>query len=270
MILIKILKNFLLKSMEDIRISKKLSYLLRHGAEKEGLIIRKDGYCKVLDILKYVGISLNKLKEIVSENSKQRFSLIDESGVYWIRANQGHSVNVKVEMVEIKDAKEIPIEIHGTNLKAWSLIAKKGLSCMSRQHIHFASGMFGDSGVISGMRKNCDVFIYINTVKAMNDGIVFYKSSNGVILTSGKNGILSNIYFEKVTNLQGIVIYKDIPQISKEEQYEKKIRNLERKINEIKILKEKRDNGITLELNQITKISQESKLLKELKELNIN
>lgn len=256
--------------MEDIRISKKLSYLLRHGAEKEGLIMRKDGYCKVTDILKYLGISLNKLKEIVSENSKQRFSLIDESGVYWIRANQGHSnkVDVKIEMLEIKDPKEIPIVIHGTNLKAWSLIAKKGLSCMSRQHIHFASGMFGDSGVISGMRKNCDVFIYINTVKAMNDGIVFYKSSNGVILTSGKDNILSNIYFEKVTNTQGIVIYK--PQISKQEQDEKKIKNLERKINEIKILKEKRDNGITLELNQIIKISQELELLKELKELNVN
>lgn len=261
----------LLKSMEDIKISKKLSYLLRHGAEKEGIIMRKDGYCKVSDILKHVkSIDLNKLKEIVSENSKQRFSLVDESGVYWIRANQGHSnkVDVKIEMLEIKDPKEIPIVIHGTNLKAWSLIAKKGLSCMSRQHIHFASGMFGDSGVISGMRKNCDVFIYINTVKAMNDGIVFYKSSNGVILTSGKDNILSNIYFEKVTNTQGIEIYK--PQISKQEQDEKKIKNLERKINEIKILKEKRDNGITLELNQIIKISQELELLKELKELNVN
>ena len=112
--------------------------------------------------------------------------------------------------------------------------------------------MFGETGVISEMRKNCEIFIYINIVKAMNDGIVFYKSSNGVILTSGKNCILSNIYFKKVTNTQGIEIYK--PQISKEEQYEKRIRVLESKINEINNLKKKQNNGITLELNQITKI----------------
>ena len=118
----------LLKSMDTIKISKTLSYLLRHGAEKEGIIIRKDGYCKVSDILKYVGISLNKLKEIVSE-----------SGVFWIRANQGDSnkLDVKVEMVEIKDSKEIPIVIHGTNLKAWSLIVKEGLSCIKiAKNIH--------------------------------------------------------------------------------------------------------------------------------------
>jgi 2'-phosphotransferase len=242
--------------MDTIKISKTLSYLLRHGAKKEGIIIRKDGYCKVSDILKYVNnqginLSINIIKQIVSENSKQRFSLINESGVYWIRANQGHSnsMNVTVEMIEIKDCKEIPIVIHGTNLKAWSLIVKEGLSCMSRQHIHFASGMFGETDVISGMRKNCDIFIYINTVKAMNDGIVFYKSSNGVILTSGKNRILSNIYFKKVTNTLGIEIYK--PQISKQEQDENKIKNLERKINQIQELKEKQNNGITLELNQI-------------------
>lgn len=35
----------------DIRISKSLSWLLRHGAEKAGLNIREDGYAKVSDVV---------------------------------------------------------------------------------------------------------------------------------------------------------------------------------------------------------------------------
>jgi len=35
----------------DIRVSKSLSWLLRHGAEKAGLNIRQDGYAKVSDVV---------------------------------------------------------------------------------------------------------------------------------------------------------------------------------------------------------------------------
>lgn len=54
---------------------------------------------------------------------------------------------------------------------------------MSRNHIHFAPGLPQEDGVISGMRKSCDVYIYIDMVQAIKDGIDFYISSNNVILT---------------------------------------------------------------------------------------
>jgi 2'-phosphotransferase len=38
---------------------------------------------------------------------------------------------------------------------------------MDRNHIHLAIGRYGDANVISGMRSSCDVFIYINVIKAM-------------------------------------------------------------------------------------------------------
>mmetsp|Transcript_7454 Transcript_7454/g.13012 ORF Transcript_7454/g.13012 Transcript_7454/m.13012 type:complete len:117 (-) Transcript_7454:102-452(-) len=56
---------------------------------------------------------------------------------------------------------------------------------MKRNHIHFAPGLPGNGGVISGMRKSCDVHIYINGSLCAQDGIQFYKSDNGVILTPG-------------------------------------------------------------------------------------
>lgn len=55
------------------------------------------------------------LNRMVQTNDKQRFSLKDENGVYFIRANQGHSMkSVEVEMVEIKNANDFPVVVHGT------------------------------------------------------------------------------------------------------------------------------------------------------------
>ena len=48
-------------------------------------------------------------------------------------------------------AKEIPIVVHGTYNKSWSIIKNDGLSKMGRNHIHFASGRFDDKTVISGI-----------------------------------------------------------------------------------------------------------------------
>jgi 2'-phosphotransferase len=71
---------------------------------------------------------------------------------------------------------------------------------MKRNHIHFAKGLPGDSGVISGMRQNAEVRIYIDVAKAMNAGYEFFESSNGVILCPGdENGTLPSKFFNKVT-----------------------------------------------------------------------
>lgn len=36
----------------DVKASKGLAYILRHGAEKEGLHIRSDGYIKLADVVR--------------------------------------------------------------------------------------------------------------------------------------------------------------------------------------------------------------------------
>ena len=45
---------------------------------------------------------------------------------------------------------------------------------MDRHHIHLATGIFGDDKVISGMRKSCDVLIYIDVVKAIGGKSLLY------------------------------------------------------------------------------------------------
>lgn len=73
---------------------------------------------------------------------------------------------------------------------------------MKRQHIHLATGIPGDNTVISGMRHDAQVHIFIALDKALAGGVKFYESENGVVLTAGNDtGFLEPQYFSKVFNV---------------------------------------------------------------------
>jgi 2'-phosphotransferase len=183
--------------------SRFLSYVLRHGAQNHHLNIDEEGYIKVNDILqlgKMKSKTLPEIQKIVKNCPKQRFKLKEENGVWYICANQGHSIkNVKGTLKPITDPNLYNTVVHGTYNESYAKIEKSGgLSKMERNHIHFAKGLPGEDGVISGMRKTAEVYIYIDMEKAIKDGIKFYESDNGVILSEGINGIIPLKYFKKV------------------------------------------------------------------------
>lgn len=91
------------------------------------------------------------------------------------------------------------IHIRKKNFCSWNSIKKMGLSKMRRQHIHFAIGEPGAQEVISGMRKSCEIMIFIDLKSALDDGIKFYLSENKVVLSSGINGIIPPKYFKVET-----------------------------------------------------------------------
>ncbi|KAI0305988.1 KptA family-domain-containing protein [Multifurca ochricompacta] len=169
------------KDSPDIRLSKTLSWILRHGAKSEGLYMRSDGYVRVTDLLasprlsSHTSLDLTALQRIVKNDTKNRFMLLkgpDETAqmageIWWIRANQGHSLKVhgvrkqgwnhtdcptqalQLDLKPILSAADISMAVHGTNRKAWESISSEGLSRMTRTHIHLAQGVPGE-GVISG------------------------------------------------------------------------------------------------------------------------
>lgn len=154
---------------------------------------------------KFKNVTLEQIQHVVDTNDKKRFELKEENGTYYIRASQGHSlktVETKDLLVPITEALSTPV-IHGTNKQAWLSIQKQGLSKMNRNHIHFAIGLPNDPKVKSGIRKSSHVFIYIDVEKARKDGIEFYRSTNDVILSSGLDGVIAPIYFEKVMDKEG-------------------------------------------------------------------
>ncbi|KAG7329352.1 hypothetical protein KOW79_007526 [Hemibagrus wyckioides] len=194
----------------DVRLSKSLSYALRHGAAKMGLKMGSDGFVFVDELLthgQFSSFSLEDVERVVSTNEKQRFKLQDhpENGRLQIRANQGHTVQVEdLELTAVVlGAPDCPQEaVHGSYMKHWPSIRSRGLSRMSRTHIHLAPGLPGEGQVISGMRHNCDLAVYINVPKALADGIQFYWSENKVLLTPGDaDGLLAPRYFLRAQRL---------------------------------------------------------------------
>lgn len=131
---------------------------------------------------------------------------------FLIRATQGHSIKSVdaasfLEPLSLADESTLPdTVVHGTFHAAWPAILQSGgLRCMGRNHVHFASGptletvlaaqpadvssksaLKKDGGqVISGMRKDAQVLIYIDLRKALAAGCPFWRSENGVILSEG-------------------------------------------------------------------------------------
>ena len=180
-----------------------------------------DGSVAVRDLLKkhqLKDLTEKDIRHVVAHCPKQRFALLEGSssspssggagaGGLRIRANQGHSVHIADESQvyqPITDAAKYPTVVHGTTSKLLPVIKREGLSKMRRQHIHFATGLPGASGVRSGMRASCDAFVYIDLAKCLADDIPFFVSQNGVVLSPGvgSTGILPPKYFAKLVTAQ--------------------------------------------------------------------
>lgn len=192
-----------LSSKEANRLSHTMSKVLRHQVQKLGLKMRGDGCVSVHDMLGLAmlrGFTLSDVRYVVATNDKQRFAF-DETGDY-IRANQGHNravaAKIQDEQLFRKLENPLPVCVHGTYFAAMNAIRKDGLSRMSREFIHFAPGLPGE--VISGMRASAQVWIYVDMAQAMADGIDFFESNNGVLLTRGDNGVLHPRYFAKIVD----------------------------------------------------------------------
>lgn len=194
----------------DVQLSKALSYALRHGALKLGLPMGAGGFVPLsalLQLPQFRSFSAEDVQRVVDTNGKQRFALQpgDLNTGPLIRANQGHSLQVpELELMPLETPQDLPLVlVHGTFWQHWPSIRLKGLSCRGRTHIHLATGLPGDPGVISGMRPNCQVAVFINGPLALADGIPFFRSANGVILTPGNaDGFLLPKYFKEALQLR--------------------------------------------------------------------
>jgi len=192
-------------------LSKALSWILRHGAVKFSLDMTSDGYVLWSDINKlqrFQQYTLDEVRHVVKTNDKQRFTLKEEDGKVYIRANQGHSnkvaANINQEELLTKLDKPLPMIVHGTTFTAYKSIRNSGLKKMGRSHVHFAISDDIKTGneQQSGIRSNCQVLIYLDMAKAMADGLEFFISDNKVVLCQGigNDGLIDKKYFLKVIN----------------------------------------------------------------------
>lgn len=161
-------------------ISKYIALILRHRPETIGISLDEHGWADVSELIKGISskypLDLDMLKNIVSEDSKQRYSFNDDHTL--IRANQGHSILVDVEL-----KKESPPEIlyHGSALKFKTSIDTQGLIPKSRLYVHLSKDY--DTAISVGKRHGSPIVYEVLSGKMERDGYDFYLSANGIWLT---------------------------------------------------------------------------------------
>lgn len=168
------------QSNVDIKLGRFLSLVLRHDPGAAGIALDEHGWADVGELLAGVNrtgrkIDMAALERIVRENNKRRYSFNEDRTK--IRANQGHSVAVDVELRETEPPERL---YHGTATRFLPSIYKEGLRKMSRQHVHL-SGNF-ETAMAVGKRHGIPTVITIDAGAMARDGVKFYRSENGVWL----------------------------------------------------------------------------------------
>ena len=162
------------------RISRYISLILRHKPEAAGITLDEHGWANVDELIAGVNkthpLTMKVLQEIVRTDEKQRYSFSEDGTL--IRANQGHSIPVDVELPELEPPK---ILYHGTGKKYVESIDRQGLLPKSRLYVHLSADQ--ETAVNVGQRHGIPVVYTIQAETMSKDGYLFYRSVNGVWLT---------------------------------------------------------------------------------------
>jgi putative RNA 2'-phosphotransferase len=164
------------------RLSKFLSYILRHAPDEIGLVLGEGGWVSTSELIAKAGahghpLTPEILREIVATNDKKRFTLSPDGAR--IRAAQGHSVAVSLDLAPVTPPSQL---YHGTAAKVLDKILAEGLKPQTRQHVHLS--LDRETARKVGMRHGKPVILLVAADRMHHDGLHFYKADNGVWLTS--------------------------------------------------------------------------------------
>jgi putative RNA 2'-phosphotransferase len=160
------------------KISKRLSYILRHAPDSVGLTLDENGWASVHDLMSKFGrpLSIEDLKEVVETNEKKRFAFNDD--LTKIRASQGHSIEIDLAYQPTTPPDFL---FHGTATRFIESIKKDGLLKGSRHHVHLSLDEVTARKV--GARHGSPVILTLKSKEMYEAGYVFYVSENDVWLT---------------------------------------------------------------------------------------
>ncbi len=160
--------------------SKLISLILRHEPAKFGVVLDGAGWTGVDSLLAALAahghpIDRETLEQIVATSDKQRFALSPDGER--IRANQGHSVDVELELAP---ATPPDVLYHGTVDRFLASIRAQGLVKGARHHVHLSADRKTAKTV--GARRGRPVVLVIAAAQMTADGHAFFRAQNGVWL----------------------------------------------------------------------------------------
>ena len=169
----------MMNRQNHVRVSKFLSFVLRHQPQAIGLRLDPEGWALVDELIARAkrGLTRQLIEEVVENNDKQRFALSGD-GLY-IRANQGHSIDVDLGLEAIEPPETL---FHGTATRFLSSIMIQGLRPQNRQYVHLSADE--ETAIKVGERHGEAVVLSLPARKLHHSGHRFYKAANGVWLTS--------------------------------------------------------------------------------------
>lgn len=168
--------------MDYTKLSKEISYALRHAPWEYELELDSEGFVPVGQLLTAINesgsydrpIAVGDLEHMIEISDKKRHEIQGDK----IRALYGHSIPMHIS----KDVVVPPdVLYHGTTHKALDAILNDGLKPMGRQYVHLSVDT--DTALQVGKRRDkTPVLLVVDAQRAYGDGIVFYKGNDKVIL----------------------------------------------------------------------------------------
>jgi putative RNA 2'-phosphotransferase len=164
-----------------VRVSKLLSFGLRHRPDQLGLRLDAEGWADVSRVLEAIAargeaLSVEELNHLVATSDRRRFALSEDGRR--IRANQGHSVAVDLGLAPREPP---PTLYHGTVDRFLERIRVEGLLRRSRTHVHLSADE-PTARLVAARRSGRAVVLTVRADAMHADGFPLFLSDNGVWL----------------------------------------------------------------------------------------
>ncbi len=157
-----------IESSRRVKLSKRMSYLLRHHPEAEQLAPDERGFVPLGALADALDVRIEELLEVAGRDPRGRFEIMGEM----IRAAYGHSYPVD-EAGKICDPP--PVLYHGTPRDKVETILREGLKAMGRQMVHM-SATAEDARNVGRRRDPEPVVLRVDAAGASEAGICFRRA----------------------------------------------------------------------------------------------
>ena len=167
-----------------------ISLILRHDPNSFGVVLTKDGYADLKDLLEVVRrnprfrkISKDEVLYVIKNDEKGRFEIKQMGDKILVRALYGHSKNLDVQIdYQLADKEEVRYLYHGTQEENLDSILSEGLKPRGRKYVHLSTTI-KDAEVVAKRRQGRPVILIVDAKKMIENGYKIYKATRRVYLT---------------------------------------------------------------------------------------
>lgn len=166
--------------MDLTKLSRFMSFVLRHDPGSIGLELDSAGWASISDIVRLGQDKKRKFDRsdvlsVVETDEKKRYSLSSDGKK--IRAAQGHSFPIDLGLVPKAPPDTL---FHGTSTKNLDSIMRDGILPMSRDKVHLS--LDRETAITVGKRHGNPAVLVVDSGSMHENGHVFLMADNGVWL----------------------------------------------------------------------------------------